>query len=490
MCDKYIKSKDLCIVVKSHIHQYDDITKIFHFLKEKYSDQGVGILIPPSWDTIYVETLYKPMRFVKGMLSLQRMCGLSAIPERLRVNDLLDFLCKYGLSWINDDKLVRTAKCCGHITLESLKSIIGKAHIVKNKKICHSLLTKGACNMVLEGEVPVNQLGFLVHAEQELRKLQKFEDRKHLDITRGEYRVFTNCQDYGAIHVYSHAFNETEFDDYGSSGKIPKFVIQKDDKNVEFVIFSEQYKKIMTKKKHLYIYSPTSNRGKTQMMQQILMQCNAAEITDLKNFADVSPHAQFYVIDEYDHNHRLSFDALKRFTGGVASSFSGNVKSFGKSFTPRADAQLILFSNFHLFALYGEWCPKLQRHFINPLHAEILENRFHIIKVDPSSGSLTNDIRSYKHPSIWDQQEIKEEIDKLFEHYIGTRYLDRPLTDISKQYAGKVFLKKLEILVRAHDDGESPHRYIPLNALCHLPYCTMVQNRISEDVDLINKIML
>lgn len=490
MSDKYIKTKDLCVAVKSHFFQQEDIRKIFHFIREKYSKHGIGIIIPPTWDKIYVESLYKPLRFAKGMRSIQTSCALSFAPERLKISNLQEFLQKYCFSWIDDDRLASSAQFWGHITLESVKLDMSEQNNAeKNKKMCTSLLTKGACNIVLDGQAPINQLGYLLRAEEELRKVQTTHNSSALDIPRGEYKIFTNCLDYGAIRVYSHTFNENEFDEDGRDGKIPKYITRKDDNNIEYKVFTEQYNKIMTKKKHLYIYSPTSNKGKTQMMQQILMECNAAEITDPNNFAGVSPFAQFYVMDEYDHNHKFSFDALKRFTGGVASSFSGNIKSYGKSFTPRQEAQLILFSNIHIFGIYGEWCPKLQRHFMNPLHADILENRFHIFKVDPSHGSLEDDVRSYKHPSTWNHQELNAEIRKLFMHYIGGKYLHVPQTDRSKQYAAHAFLKKLKILVSMHHDGESPHKYIPSYALPHLPMCDIVEQRLGEADDIYSTIM-
>lgn len=484
MSTKYIKTKELCIA-SSHT---DDIRKIFNYFKDNYSDYGLGMVIPPSHDKLYICCTYKAMRLAKGTQTLYVSCDLTAPPLRLNVTNFKDFLCKYCMSWVNDAECASFAIFWGHITLESLKSVMAESlHSIKNKEHCKTLLSKGACHMVLEGDAPLNQLGVLIQAEQELKKLQ---NNRQLDLPRGQYGVFTNCEEYGEIRIYSYAFNEEEFSDFGSDGKIPKFILRKNNDNVEYREFSELYKQIMIKKKHYYIYSNSSNKGKTLMCQQLLQQFNCAEITDMKNFADVDQHAQFYLIDEYDHTHKFSFDALKRFTGGNAASFAGNIKSFGKSFSPRPDAQLIIFSNHHIFALYGQWDAKLQRHFITPHHAEILNNRFHIIKVDPCSGSIENDARSYKHPSTWSDNEVREEIGKLFDHYIGKQYLDIPISDVGKQYAGKRFLKRLENLIHAHNDGLSPHLFIPLDALAHLPYCAMIDQRVREDTELYSTIML
>jgi len=492
MGDNYIKVKCLCIIATSQ-HQKEDIRKIFNFFSGNYSlDRGLGILIPPSWDIIYIETTTdKHIRLARGMKTLKTWCALSEVPIRVTIHGLEDFVDNYCLNWIENPDDVCLAKFWGYITVQIVKTTLSVNKLsAKNKKVCDSLLQRGACKTILAGEANISQLGNLMRVEEELRYEENMKARILLDVPRGQYKIFSNCLDYGPIRLYSYAFDHSEFSDDGADGKIAKFSKKIDVTGVEYNIFSEEYTKIMVKKKHLYIYSPSSNRGKTRMLQQLLMECNACEITDVNNFAGLESYCQYFVMDEYGHQNKFSFEALKKFTGGIASSFSGNVKSFGKSFTPRPDAQLVIFSNTHIFGLYGEWSPKLQRRFLNPLQAELLENRFHIIKVDPSQGSLEDDARSFIHPSNWSKEDLKGEIDILFTKYIGKRFLRLPSTDISKKYAGKVFLKKLQHLISIYNDGESPHRYIPFYAVSHLPACDIVNSRIHEDQEFYANINL
>ena len=93
-------------------------------------------------------------------------------------------------------------------------------------------------------------------------------------------------------------------------------------------------------------------------------------------------HAQFILADEVSADRRMTLADLKTLTGGDASHFAGRRKSHGASFVPRRDAQVIFFSNHHLFEVYGRWSAKHGRRLINASVAANLRARFYIIKLD------------------------------------------------------------------------------------------------------------
>ena len=118
-------------------------------------------------------------------------------------------------------------------------------------------------------------------------------------------------------------------------------------------------------------------------MNRLLRSTNSAVVSDVNNWSGVSPDAQFLLIDEYGtQTNRLTLDNLKRLTGGNANLFSGNRKSYGSSYTPRRCAQLIIFSNYHLYECSGKYDPKSGKRKVTADESNILRDRFHIHRLD------------------------------------------------------------------------------------------------------------
>ena len=83
------------------------------------------------------------------------------------------------------------------------------------------------------------------------------------------------------------------------------------------------------KKKHYYIYSNQPGYGKSSFSDTLLDNLNACSVNDSNNFSGVRDTAQFIIFDEFSHDTKISFADLKKLTGGNASVFGGNKKTFG-----------------------------------------------------------------------------------------------------------------------------------------------------------------
>ena len=142
------------------------------------------------------------------------------------------------------------------------------------------------------------------------------------------------------------------------------------------------------KRKHYYFYSKDPGYGKTTFIQALMSQTNASQVTDTNNWMNVSKDAQFLVIDEYNHDKKISMGNLKVLASGNASAFAGNRKSYGLTFQPRRDAQLIIFSNYHLFDVMGTKAldPDSGLRKITEQEAKILSDRFFIYRLDETKS--------------------------------------------------------------------------------------------------------
>ena len=114
-----------------------------------------------------------------------------------------------------------------------------------------------------------------------------------------------------------------------------------------------------------------------------------------KSVSKGAEDAQFLIIDEYGPDKRMLMSQLKSLTSGSPkSSFAGNRKSYGASFVPRNDVQVIILSNHHLFYCMGRG----REHKISPVDADALRDRFHIIKMDTGAGTEEDDAKRYVEP--------------------------------------------------------------------------------------------
>ena len=186
------------------------------------------------------------------------------------------------------------------------------------------------------------------------------------------------------------------------------YILLKDDHGEEYVQI-EGYKNDhpnFVKRKHYYFYSKNPGYGKTTFILKLLRWLNASQVTDTHNWMNISKYAQFLVIDEFSPDKKITLGNLKTLTSGDASAFAGNRKSHGLTFQPRKDAQLIIFSNYHLFDVMGT--KNLVSHNdvrqVTQQTAKILKDRFFIHRLDESES---NEIETEKFDSYLHTQEIR-----------------------------------------------------------------------------------
>lgn len=161
------------------------------------------------------------------------------------------------------------------------------------------------------------------------------------------------------------------------------------------------------KKKHYYIYSKIPNFGKSFKLKQLAKQYNIQFVRDPSNWIAVPPRAQFLAFDEVGSAHnKLNFENLKALTGGEAEGFTGNCKSFGDSFTPRADVQVIMLSNNSPYDMYGTWNATLQRRVMTVEDMQQFDERFKVFRLD---GSVEEDRIKALEPGTWNDDQFLAE---------------------------------------------------------------------------------
>ena len=84
-----------------------------------------------------------------------------------------------------------------------------------------------------------------------------------------------------------------------------------------------------------------------------------------------------------------------------------------QSFIPRADAQVIIFSNDHLFDCIGKYDQKTKRRTVNFYEAMKMLSRFHIIKLDDEHESEIEDAVS--HIDVCDAISLRQPFDVKFD---------------------------------------------------------------------------
>ena len=170
------------------------------------------------------------------------------------------------------------------------------------------------------------------------------------------------------------------------------------EKRIEFVARpGETGQQDQDKAKHLWLYG-SSNTGKTAAIKAAFLNGNTKTclISDPRNAMEGDERAQFIIMDEYGYKRRAPLQGLKALTSGDASAGSFNRKSYGRSFTPRPDAQIIIVSNHSPYDVYGTSQGGRPRK-ISKEDAEALENRFQIVAV-----GMDNLSQKKKHMDLQD----------------------------------------------------------------------------------------
>lgn len=140
---------------------------------------------------------------------------------------------------------------------------------------------------------------------------------------------------------------------------------------------------ILTKKKHYFIYSTDANYGKsTTFKKELVHNYKAIFIPHATNAMNIPPNVQFLIFDEFGSSKILNILDLQRMTGGDASDGALNRKSYGRSYTPRPDAQFIMLSNNSPYEVYATYDPITRRRVISEENYKTLKARFNIIRLD------------------------------------------------------------------------------------------------------------
>lgn len=133
------------------------------------------------------------------------------------------------------------------------------------------------------------------------------------------------------------------------------------------------------KLKHYYVYSAKANMGKTRSTEEAFAPYSSDTVPDCNNAAGVERDVQWLLLDEYGKtkNKKFEFNQLKAICGGggLRQGFI-NIKGYDQSYIPRADVQLFITSNKHIFEVYAN------NGFVSRSDAETLRARFHIICLD------------------------------------------------------------------------------------------------------------
>jgi hypothetical protein len=306
-----------------------------------------------------------------GMISLRKKLGLPEIPNRVTGLKLPDDFFKMIDPGLVDSNRVGVY---GTITKEALKRRI-KEVMTKNCNAAatNTVMEKGADKAVLEGHYPLEKLPYIRQGEQMLREIESEEKMRERELENGRRAKFTVYKTGKKVRIVSHK---------GEGGKtVDKHPFTATDDSIDMDEFVES--DLVNKKKHYLMYSEKPGYGKTRILVAMKKNFNCSSIADFNNLAGVRENSQFLTVDEFDHSSKLTLAQLKAFTSGDPDSFAGNKKSFGASFKPRNDAQLIIAGNHHLFACVGSSYDSVTKgRCMDHLTAKQLFDRFHIIKFD------------------------------------------------------------------------------------------------------------
>lgn len=148
------------------------------------------------------------------------------------------------------------------------------------------------------------------------------------------------------------------------------------EKVVHFVPMTEDTR---TKLKHLFVYSTMAGYGKTTTVaNEIVDKYSAVFVNDANNGTNIPKGVKVLVFDEFKGNKTMSLESLRAITSGNASRGAINRKSYGESYEPAKDAQVIILSNMSPYQMYGEYDRTLMRNVMSEETLSTITDRFHI----------------------------------------------------------------------------------------------------------------
>lgn len=382
----------------------------------------------------------KPLRLHSGVVTLQKCLKLTKKPMRITLFKRLpeDFIKAYFKDERQVDKI---AKASILFSEDYIRSIVKPTPKIAETKVFNKLVTMMPVDHLLEsGNVNIKELPFIEMGLESRDRLTREMNLKP-DLPYGDRFEM----------VFNHY--ETNYERDGGELKPPT----KSGKYPECkVIIQSVNIKSNIKKKHYYIYSKIQGFGKSYEGQRFCNEYNAHYIEDTNNFCSVPRNAQFLIFEEVGIDKKMSISDLKALTGGIASGFTGNRKSHGASFTPRADVQVICFSNIPIYDAYGKYNAVAQRRMMRPEVMDQLEQRFHIVRLD---GDIEEDRAYHTRVEDWTDNQLTGEIRRIMERIVNQdkrRKLPELIVAIAK---GVNQVKKILEVKYDHIGTEALERY-------------------------------
>ncbi len=210
-----------------------------------------------------------------------------------------------------------------------------------------------------------------------------------------------------------------------------------------------------TKRRHHYVYSRASSTRKSMFLKALEKEYNADRVTNTRNWCKVSQNAQLLLFDEYGPPKNLTFDELK----GLCSGWGGlNRKTYGASYEPRRDVQVIICSNHSPFEIYGtERCGTAgaAKHMSADRYDQFIR-RVHVHRID---GDISEDRARYLTGSLLTEKERDEAILQFVGPKIP-RYRNAEWGDsieVTDKQAQGIVLYMQEKLKLAHELDRSFH---------------------------------
>ena len=385
-------------------------------------------------------TSSKQVHLKNGMTTLQRHLGLSYAPTLVSQFKPLPtaWLAHAFADGYDASKIIYAF---GPKYSEAAITAVNKSRVsrVQNKIQNDAIGTKSIGQMKNEGVVPFSQL---LNVERVQRVLaRRINDRKRLDRDLHGSKTYTLEQRrkidgkivptgaYAPTLVTVHGFptvirapppnhsgsgSDTDADADTNAAAADDAEDAEDGKPLALTYERTELDSAVEKCKHLYVYSKEPGFGKTQAFaKHFATDYNACVVNDVNNWSKVSPAAQFLIFDEVTRAPKRHIDlaTLKAFTGGTVTTAAGNIKSYGDSYEPREDVQLIMLSNESIYDIYGTWDAKLQRRFMPSCEMNQLNDRFVVVRLD---GDVDEDRRRCMSPADWTREELVAETVEVF----------------------------------------------------------------------------
>ena len=378
MSSQRMSSRRYCFKFQEEDINEETCNKLFDMANERKMHDVIM-----CFDGEVTFTDQKQFNLFQGMKTLQKKLGLKHEPILLEgFNPLPEAFIKYKFpNGYDESKVMRK------YGKKFEESYINSVVTVQKNKLKNAMIMQcDTQDLVKSGMISVDSARKVEDNKKFVEKLQKESDRNP-DLESNE----------------SH----TIFFQHGRYDKVQNKFVSLSEEITKVNIVSAKGNECI-KQKHYWIYSDGPNCGKTYNLKKFTKIYNAEFVLDLKNWSGMPKTAQFFIFDEFGGKSRtLDFEILRALTSGHSPSVALNCKSYGESFAPREDVQIIILSNSSPYEVYGSFDNKLQRRFTDSDTANLIHERFEVYKLD---GDVSNDVKKFKNVTDWSEEEFKEEI--------------------------------------------------------------------------------